>query len=101
MFLTSLNESHCILQNCNENDPPCPIILLERFGFEMKKGYKETQLQLLLSPAILLSCDKVTSRSHRDKHLGQGHLMLSGLQVRGNLAKNKYNLLLEDSVDMW
>lgn len=48
----------------------------------MKKGYKETQLQLLLSPAILLSSDKVATRSVKDKHLNQGHLMLSGLQVR-------------------
>ncbi|XP_046668210.1 transmembrane protein KIAA1109 homolog isoform X3 [Homalodisca vitripennis] len=72
-----------LVKNCNENDPPCPIILLERFGFEMKKGYKETQLQLLLSPAILLSSDKVTTRTVRDRHLNQGHLMLSGLQLRG------------------
>lgn len=48
----------------------------------MKKGYKETQLQLLLSPAILLSSDKVVSRTVRDRHLNQGHLMLSGLQVK-------------------
>ncbi|XP_075226335.1 transmembrane protein KIAA1109 homolog tweek [Lycorma delicatula] len=72
-----------LVKNCNENDPPCPIILLERFGFEMKKGYKETQLQLLLSPAILLSTDKVSSRTSREKHLNQGHLMLSGFQLRG------------------
>jgi hypothetical protein len=67
-------------QNCNEGDPPCPVILLERFGFEMKKGYRETQLQLLLSPAILLSSDKVT-RPSKESHLTQGHLMLSGFQV--------------------
>lgn len=67
-------------QNCNEGDPPCPVILLERFGFEMKKGYRETQLQLLLSPAILLTSDKVT-RPNKENHLAQGHLMLSGFQV--------------------
>lgn len=64
-----------------EKDPPCPIILLERFGFEMKIEYKEMQLQLLLSPAILISTDKVTNRPHKDSHLNQGHMMLSGLQV--------------------
>lgn len=69
------------LQDCTEKDPPCPIILLERFGFEMKKGYKETQLQLLLSPAVLLSSDKLSGRSSKEKHLNQGHLMLSGCQV--------------------
>jgi len=46
----------------------------------MKKGYRETQLQLLLSPAILLTSDKVT-RPNKENHLTQGHLMLSGFQV--------------------
>ncbi|XP_051162533.1 transmembrane protein KIAA1109 homolog isoform X5 [Leptopilina boulardi] len=72
-----------LVKNCNDNDPPCPIILLERFGFEMKKGYKETQLQLLLSPAIMLLTDNVT-RPNKERHLNQGHLMLSALQVRGH-----------------
>lgn len=72
-----------LVKNCNESDPPCPIILLERFGFEMRKGYKETQLQLLLSPAIMLLTDNVT-RSGKERHLNQGHLMLSALQVRGH-----------------
>ncbi|KAH0953833.1 hypothetical protein HN011_011903 [Eciton burchellii] len=72
-----------LIKNCNENDPPCPVILLERFGFEMRKGYKETQLQLLLSPAIALVTDNV-ARSNKEHHLNQGHLMLSALQVRGH-----------------
>ncbi|XP_011494762.1 PREDICTED: uncharacterized protein KIAA1109 [Ceratosolen solmsi marchali] len=75
-------EAH-LLKNCNSNDPPCPVILLERFGFEMKKGFRETELQLLLSPAILLLSDNV-SRSNKEKHLNQGHLMLSALQLRGH-----------------
>ncbi|XP_024891805.1 uncharacterized protein KIAA1109-like isoform X13 [Temnothorax curvispinosus] len=72
-----------LIKNCNENDPPCPVILLERFGFEMRKGYRETQLQLLLSPAIALVTDNVT-RLNKERHLNQGHLMLSALQVRGH-----------------
>ncbi|XP_026670200.1 transmembrane protein KIAA1109, partial [Ceratina calcarata] len=72
-----------LVKNCGENDPPCPVILLERFGFEMKKGYKETELQLLLSPAIALITDNV-ARSSKERHLNQGHLMLSALQVRGH-----------------
>lgn len=67
-------------QNCNEGDPPCPVILVERFGFEMKKVYRETQLQVLLSPAILLTSDKVP-RPNKESHLNQGHLVLSGFQV--------------------
>ncbi|XP_015586515.1 uncharacterized protein KIAA1109 isoform X3 [Cephus cinctus] len=72
-----------LVKNCNENDPPCPVILLERFGFEMKKGFKETELQLLLSPAIMLLTDNVI-RPSKERHLNQGHLMLSALQVRGH-----------------
>ncbi|XP_076663218.1 transmembrane protein KIAA1109 homolog tweek isoform X12 [Andrena cerasifolii] len=72
-----------LVKNCGENDPPCPVILLERFGFEMKKRYKETELQLLLSPAIALVTDNVI-RSGKERHLNQGHLMLSALQVRGH-----------------
>ncbi|GLG98163.1 Uncharacterized protein GBIM_04765, partial [Gryllus bimaculatus] len=72
-----------LMKSCGPGDPPCPSILLERFGFEMKKGYRETQLQLLLSPAVLLTSDCVP-RPGRDRHLAQGHLMLSGLQVRGH-----------------
>lgn len=69
-----------IIKNCNEKDPPCPMILIERFGVEMVKGYRETKLQVLLSPSMLLTSDGVT-RPPRESHIGQGHLMLSGLQV--------------------
>ncbi|KAK0176217.1 hypothetical protein PV328_000373 [Microctonus aethiopoides] len=72
-----------LIKNCNDDDPPCPVILLERFGFEMRKAFKETELQLLLSPAIMLLTDNVT-RSSKERHLSQGHLMLSALQVRGH-----------------
>ncbi|XP_059485480.1 bridge-like lipid transfer protein family member 1 isoform X2 [Neocloeon triangulifer] len=72
-----------LVKNCGEKDPPCPVALIERIGFEMKKGYQETTLQLLVSPAFLLSSDLVP-RNVKDVHLGQGHLMLSGLQVRGH-----------------
>ncbi|XP_011301889.1 uncharacterized protein KIAA1109 isoform X7 [Fopius arisanus] len=72
-----------LVKNCSENDPPCPVILLERFGFELKKGFRETELQLLLSPAVLLLTDNVI-RSSKERHLTQGHLMLSALQVRGH-----------------
>lgn len=72
-----------LIKNCTEKDPPCPMILLERFGLEMKKNYKETMLQVILSPSILLMSDTVT-RPNTESHIGQGHLMLSGLQIRGH-----------------
>lgn len=47
----------------------------------MKKCYRDTQLQVLLSPSLLISSDKLGNRSIKDQHLNQGHLMLSALQV--------------------
>lgn len=75
-----------LLKNCSEKDPPCPIILIERFGFEMKKRYDQTELQLLVSPSVLLVSDNV-NRSSKDKHLNQGKLTLSSLQVRKCIHK--------------
>ena len=40
-------------QHCNEGDPPCPSIFVERLCFEMDKHYTETKLQLMLSPAVI------------------------------------------------
>ncbi|XP_025405724.1 uncharacterized protein KIAA1109 isoform X4 [Sipha flava] len=73
-----------LIKNCNENDPPCPVIIIERFGLEMKKCYRDTQLQVLLSPSLLISSDKLGNRPVKDHHLNQGHLMLSALQIRGH-----------------
>lgn len=69
-----------LLKNCTEKDTPCPVILIERFGFEMKKRYDQTELQLLVSPAVLLVSDNF-NRQAKDKHLNQGRLTLSSLQV--------------------
>lgn len=54
----------------------------------MKKSYKDTQLQLLLSPSLLISSDKLGNRPVKDQHLNQGHLMLSALQVYNILINN-------------
>lgn len=69
-----------LVKNCNENDPPCPIVLIERLGFEMKKRFFETELQILVSPSFLIASDSVV-RPSKDKHLKQGHLLMSALQV--------------------
>lgn len=71
----------CFSQNCNENDSPCPIVLVERLGLEMKKRFYETEIQILVSPSFLISSDTVV-RPSKEKHLKQGHLLLSALQVR-------------------
>lgn len=49
----------------------------------MHKTFLETRLQLLLSPAVLYSTD-VVLRPLESRHLQQGFLVLSALQVRGH-----------------
>lgn len=74
-----------LVKNCSENEPPCPIVLIERFGFEMDKSFRETKLQLLLSPSILVSANNLSrSNPTNSGALYQGHLMLSSLQLRGH-----------------
>ena len=70
-----------MIQNCTEADPPCPTICVERFGFEMDKKFHETILQVLLSPIMLIVNDNVDRSESGDRHLNEGYLMLSGLQV--------------------
>lgn len=84
-----------LLKNCNENDPPCPIVLIERLGFEMKKTFTETELQVLVSPSFLISSDTVM-RTVKDKHLKQGHLLLSALQIRGHAMFSNHGRELEE-----
>ncbi|XP_041971055.1 transmembrane protein KIAA1109 homolog isoform X2 [Aricia agestis] len=89
-----------LVKNCSENEPPCPVVLIERFGFEMDKGFRETKLQLLLSPSILVSSNS-PSRSHSNNSnnssaLQQGHLMLSSFQLRGNGFFSDTNRSVED-----
>lgn len=74
-----------LVKNCSENEPPCPVVLIERFGFEMDKCFKETKLQLLLSPSILVSANNLSRNNPVNSGaLYQGHLMLSSFQLRGN-----------------
>lgn len=74
-----------LVKNCSENEPPCPVVLIERFGFEMDKGFKETKMQLLLSPSILVSANNLSrTNPNNSGALYQGHLMLSSFQLRGN-----------------
>lgn len=75
------------MQNCGENDPPCPIVLIERLGLELKKRFYETEIQILVSPSFLISSDTIL-RPSKEKHLKQGHLLLSAVQVRKITRRN-------------
>ena len=38
---------------------PCPSAYIERVGFELDKTVHETKLQVLISPAVLITGDNV------------------------------------------
>ncbi|XP_045512611.1 transmembrane protein KIAA1109 homolog isoform X1 [Pieris brassicae] len=89
-----------LVKNCSENEPTCPVVLIERFGFEMDKKFRETKLQLLLSPSILISANNLArpnaNGSTNSSALQQGHLMLSSFQLRGNGFFSDTNRGVED-----
>ena len=57
--------------------------VVEKIMFEMDKRYRETLLQLQLSPVILRS-GIATVDGKKSGDLSQGHLLLTGLQFRGH-----------------
>ncbi|KAJ8729122.1 hypothetical protein PYW08_000703 [Mythimna loreyi] len=86
-----------LVKNCSESEPPCPVVLIERFGFEMDKSFRETKLQLLLSPSILVSANNLSrSNTTNSGALYQGHLMLSSFQLRGNGFFSDTNRTVEE-----
>ncbi|XP_030168991.1 transmembrane protein KIAA1109 homolog isoform X5 [Lynx canadensis] len=64
--------------------PECPTAFLERLCFEMKKGFRETMLQLVLSPLNVFVSDNYQQRPPVDEVLREGHINLSGLQLRAH-----------------
>ncbi|XP_060035101.1 bridge-like lipid transfer protein family member 1 isoform X6 [Erinaceus europaeus] len=64
--------------------PECPSAFLERLCFEMKKGFRETMLQLVLSPLSVFVSDNYQQRPAMDEVLREGHISLSGLQLRAH-----------------
>ncbi|MGH0143674.1 UNVERIFIED_CONTAM: hypothetical protein FKN15_029770, partial [Acipenser sinensis] len=69
--------------HCSSDGPECPTAYMERLCFEMKKGYKETMLQLVLSPVHIFMSDNY-QRPATDGVLREGHISLSGLQLRAH-----------------
>ena len=84
-----------LIKHCSDLDPPCPFLTVETLICEMDKTYRETRLQVQLSPVILRSCNAPSSgvqyntvpgRSSdiMEEQVSQGHCLLTGLQFRGN-----------------
>ncbi|EPY84138.1 hypothetical protein CB1_000502006 [Camelus ferus] len=78
------------LRHGTTDGPECPTAFLERLCFEMKKGFRETMLQLVLSPLNVFVSDNYQSyycfqqRPPVDEVLREGHINLSGLQLRAH-----------------
>ena len=74
-----------LIKNCSKEDLTCPFLVVEQIGFEMDKKFRETKLQLILSPVLLRSGALSSKRrTDGDGLLSQGHLLLTGLQFRGH-----------------
>jgi hypothetical protein len=88
-IINSYLQAH-LVKYCTESEPPCPLICLEKLVFEMDKSFRETRLQLLLSPILLKSADYAercsggAQTAGSEPQLRQGHLLLTGLQFRGH-----------------
>lgn len=74
---------NCYESDVNGEDPLCPYVYLEKLCFEMDKTYRETKLQLVLSPVIVRTNDLV-KRPKNSSHLNSGHLLMNSLQFRGH-----------------
>jgi hypothetical protein len=90
VIINSFLQAH-LVKYCTESEPPCPLICLEKLVFEMDKSFRETRLQLLLSPILLKSADYAersggggAPTAGSEPQLRQGHLLLTGLQFRGH-----------------
>eukprot|EP00095_Tigriopus_kingsejongensis_P008238 maker-scaffold230_size244653-snap-gene-0.11 protein:Tk08238 transcript:maker-scaffold230_size244653-snap-gene-0.11-mRNA-1 annotation:"PREDICTED: uncharacterized protein KIAA1109-like isoform X7" len=84
--LTFSNVQAHLMKNCNVSDTPCPFAIVERITFEMDKNFRETRLQLILSP-VVLRIGALLNKSQgnpQNENLRQGHLLLTGLQFRGH-----------------
>ncbi|XP_022799728.1 uncharacterized protein KIAA1109-like isoform X2 [Stylophora pistillata] len=83
IFLQLCDVKAELTKHCGPSEPSSPLLLMERLSFEMHKTYTETRLQLHLSPATIVLVDG-NERGSVNHNLSQGHLSLSGLQLRGH-----------------
>lgn len=79
-----MHEIHGHLVQCLSNSQNyLPVVYIEKLCFELQKGYLETKLQLLISPAVLQIKDQYPKVDFPES-FQEGFLTLSSLQFRGN-----------------
>lgn len=93
------------LQHCSSDGPEGPSGFLERLCFEMKKGYKETMLQLLLSPIHIFISDnyQVRNAAPTDDPLPSVFPSLRFFTLNSllNITQEKLGITLLQSVTEW
>ena len=75
------------------DEPPCPVVYLDRLGFELHRTFVGTKLQLLISPIVISVSDHVTRPGDHGELKGVGHVSLEGFQLRGQVTDDSYFML--------
>ncbi|XP_068720760.1 bridge-like lipid transfer protein family member 1 [Montipora capricornis] len=83
IYLTLYDMKVELTKHCGPSEASSPLLFMERLSFEMHKTYTETRMQLHLTPATIVLSDG-NERGNVNQNLSQGHLSLSGLQLRGH-----------------
>lgn len=73
-----------LVQCISEKQTYSPIIFVEKLCFELHKTYHETELQLLISPAVCQVQDGLQRKEPFDSTFKEGFVTLSSLQFRGH-----------------
>lgn len=90
---------HLVTDLGNESDTilPFPIAFTDRIALELEKSYRETRLQLFIDPVNVFIADTV-KRAY-DQNLGQGHLCLSAVQLRGHAMFSDEGRIKTDTLE--
>ena len=73
-----------LVQCSNQPELYAPLVYVEKLCFELQKGYTETKLQLIISPAVVQVDDGLERKSPINAAWKEGFLTLSSLQFRGH-----------------
>ena len=85
------------LDNESETPLPFPIAFTDRIALELEKTYRETRLQLFIDPVNVFIADTV-KRAY-DQNVGQGHLCLSAVQLRGHAMFSDEGRIKTDTLE--
>ena len=73
-----------LVQCSNQSELYAPLVYVEKLCFELQKGFTETKLQLIISPAVVQVDDALERKSPINGAWKEGFLTLSSLQFRGH-----------------